>query len=140
LKIWGHHQILLEISGCHPCCWKVRVVFHFVEKFRSSANVLKNECCLPPYWKVEVIFHCNKKGRSSSIMFKSLGHLPFCKKNFKVYFYTVTKKIRLPFSLQKFEEVFHFEKKEVVFYLKMECTTRLCISMFQMKLRRFPTY
>ena len=57
-----------------------------------------------------------------------------------MYFYIVTKKIKLAFSLQKFEEVFHFEKKEVVFYLKMECTTRLCLSMLQMKLRRFPTY
>ena len=92
LKIWGHHQILLEISGCHPSCWKVRVVFHFVEKFRSSANVLKNERCFPPYWKVEVIFRCNKKGRSSSIMFKSWGHLPFCrKKTLNVCFYIVTK-------------------------------------------------
>ena len=74
----------------------MKVVFHYFEKWRSSSIVLKSESCLLLCWKVEVIFHCIKKWRLSSIMLKSWGQ----------------QKIRLHFTLQKFEVVIHFEENK----------------------------
>ena len=74
----------------------MKVVFHYFEKLRSSSIVLKSESCLLLCWKVEVIFHCIKKWRLSSIMLKSWGQ----------------QKIRLHFTLQKFEVVIHFEENK----------------------------
>ena len=96
----------LKNLGCLPICWKFLVFFQCIKKWRSSSImlkklrsssiVLKSEGRLLLCWKVEVIFHCIKKWGLSSIMLKSWGQ----------------QKIRLHFTLQKFEVVFHFEENK----------------------------